>query len=179
MYQVYRGDDDGYLVIDLETLRLENMPEGKALKLWSAHDGKPGYFYNARGEGIYWWKESPVDYPLFSAGRYGNKYIVLLKEYNKCVVVRWNQDGLFVGSTCIQSGVVVRPEKSSMEYIYKDRNCYTLRIYLQYSLDGYIFAMLLDIDVLHGLGGAVGKLSYNDVHGVGFQLLSPRGAFLS
>lgn len=123
-----------YQVVDLHDLSVQRMFRVDAMRVWSEDSGSPTKDYSHYAE-WYRWSGKPLDYPLFSAGLYNGKYVVLLKEYMKCVVFREKQDeGIMLGDHCIVPGSSYKAELSKMLYIYKESGEYHMKFRVAYDL---------------------------------------------
>lgn len=171
MYQVYDSGeiDNRYLVIDLYSLACERMDYYFAMQVWTKDTRKSVWTYNNLDEVFYWTRQS-LQYPLFSAGLYGSRYVVLLEEYRKCVVI-WEKQGVgvMVGDYCIAPGLHLLMS-SRLDFIYKDGSGYWIKFVVTFAGGASLTFM---VQVLSG--GGVCKVGSE---AVGFSLFVPREAFL-
>lgn len=112
-----------------------------------------------------------LDHPLYSVGLYGCKYVLLLKEFNKCVVV-WEKPkvGIMIGDLFYYPATLVF-NGSALRYIYKDGSEYVMG----FKICGYQRDFIWDTmwyDTIR-TDGVIGR-----DRGDKFRLMTPREAFL-
>lgn len=92
---------------------------------------------------VYRW-DSTVDCSLFSAGIYGNKYVLLLKEYKKCLVFWENPGvGVMLGDVCIMPKGGLNMGSFYMDSIFWDDVGYSMNFWVAYQDDlGKYFRVL-------------------------------------